>query len=177
MIVRIYFPAGKEPDRESLTAAIESKKLSFVSGENEFNVKLPYRVITMADQPVTISGREYSRQMFTPVISYFNGYSDFTFEVLGSYVLPLGSNTENRAMYSYLISHLSNDEGVVGFETSLDVNDEEVATVWYVDTLTTPEKIFGYVNADTLMIHYSDGRTGRVANPFRFPEPGKTTGY
>ncbi len=177
VIVRIYFPAGKEPDRESLTAVIESKNLSFVSGENEFNVKLPYRVITMADQPVTISGREYSRQMFTPVISYFNGYSDFAFEVLGSYVLPLGSNTENSAMYSYLISHLSNDEGVVGFETSLDVSDEEVATVWYVDTLTTPEKIFGYVNADTLLIHYSDGRTGRVANPFRFPEPGKTTGY
>ncbi len=177
VIVRIYFPSGKEPGRESLTAAIESKKLSFVSGENEFNVKLPYRVITMADKPVTISGREYSRQMFTPVISYFNGYSDFSFEVLGSYVLPLGPNKENRAMYSYLISHLSNDEGVVGFETSLDVNDEEVATVWYVDTLTTPEKIFGYVNADTLMIHYSDGRTGRVANPFRFPEPGRTTGY
>ena len=177
VIVRIYFPSGKAPERESLTAAIESKKLSFVSGENEFNVKLPYRVITMAEQPVTISGREYSRQMFTPVISYFNGYSDFSFEVLGSYVLPLGSNTENSAMYSYLISHLSNDEGVVGFETSLDVNDEEVATVWYVDTLTTPEKIFGYVNADTLMIHYSDGRTARVANPFRFPAPGSTTGY
>ena len=177
VIVRIYFPSGKAPERESLTAAIESKKLSFVSGENEFNVKLPYRVITMAEQPVTISGREYSRQMFTPVISYFNGYSDFSFEVLGSYVLPLGSNTENSAMYSYLISHLSNDEGVVGFETSLDVSDEEVATVWYVDTLTTPEKIFGYVNADTLMIHYSDGRTARVANPFRFPAPGSTTGY
>ena len=177
VIVRIYFPSGKAPERESLTAAIESKKLSFVSGENEFNVKLPYRVITMAEQPVTISGREYSRQMFTPVISYFNGYSDFSFEVLGSYVLPLGSNTENSSMYSYLISHLSNDEGVVGFETSLDVNDEEVATVWYVDTLTTPEKIFGYVNADTLMIHYSDGRTARVANPFRFPAPGSTTGY
>ena len=46
VIVRIYFPAGSEPDRETLTRVIESKKLSFTSAGNEFNVKLPYRVVT-----------------------------------------------------------------------------------------------------------------------------------
>ncbi|MBE0679819.1 MAG: hypothetical protein IH592_13740, partial [Bacteroidales bacterium] len=173
--VRVYFPSGKEPDREALVSAIESQKLTFTANDNEFNVKLPYRVITFDEPALTISGQEYARQMFTPVTSYFNGYSDFSSDVLNGYVLPLGVNRETSGMYSYLISHLSNDAGVVGFETSLDEDGEEVATVLYVDTLTTPENIFGYVNADTLTIHYSDGRTGRVVNPFRFPEPGTTT--
>jgi Pyruvate/2-oxoacid:ferredoxin oxidoreductase delta subunit len=176
VIVRVYFPAGKVPDRETLTAAIESKKLSFVSGENEFNVRLPYRVITFEEPAVTISGLEYARQMYTPTSSFFNGYSEVGVEVLRGYVLRLGSNSEHREMYNHMISHLSNDEGVVGFETSLDSAGEEVATVWFVDTLTTPENIFGYVNADTLRIHFSDGRTGSVVNPFRFQEPGVITG-
>ncbi len=174
--VRIYFPAGKVPAREALVSAIESKKLNFTANEAEFNVNLPYRVITFDEPAVTITGQEYARQMFTPVTSYFNGYSDFTGDVMNGYVLPLGANNRNSGMYSYLISHLSNDAGVVAFETSLDTTGNEVTTIWYVDTLTTPENIFGYVNADTLTIHYSDGRTGRVANPFRFPEPGTTTG-
>jgi hypothetical protein len=172
VIVRIYFPAGNEPDRETLTGVIESKKLSFTSAGNEFNVRLPYRVITFDEPAVKISKQEYIRQMFTPTSSMFNGFSGYTHDVLSGYVLPVGANAEQKAMYSYLISHLSNDKGVVGFETSLGQDDEEQATVWYVDTLTTPENIFGYVNADTLLIHYSDGRTGKVRNPFRFTEPG-----
>jgi len=174
--VRIYFPAGKEPRREELVSAIESKKLTFSANENEFNVSLPYKVVTFDESAGTISGKEYARQMFTAVTSYFNGYADFSGDVLNGYVLPLATNKQNSGMYSYLISHLSNDEGVVAFETSLDQGGEEVATVWYVDTLTSPENIYGYVNADTLTIHYSDGTTGRVANPFRFPEPGTTIG-
>ncbi len=151
---------------------IESKKLSFTSAGNEFNVRLPYRVITFDEPAVKISKQEYIRQMFTPTSSMFNGFSGYTPDVLSGYVLPVGANAEQKTMYSYLISHLSNDKGVVGFETSLGQDDGEQATVWYVDTLTTPENIFGYVNADTLLFHYSDGRTGKVANPFRFPEPG-----
>ncbi len=166
--VRIYFPAGKEPAREELVSAIESKRLTFTVSENEFNVRLTYRVVTFDEPAVTISGREYARQMFTPTSSFFNGYSGYNEYVLSGYRMPVGSNAAHADMYSYLISHLSNDEGVVGFETQLDEKGDEVAVVWYVDTLTTPENILGYMNADTLLIHYSDGRTGKAVNPFRF---------
>lgn len=174
VIVRIYFPAGKEPGREALTEAIESKNLVFTANDNEFHVKVPYRVINFAEPSVAFSVREYASQMFTPKSSFFNGYSDYTDDILSGYLLPVGSNSKHADMYNYLISHLSNDSGVVGFETSLDENGEEMAAIWYVDSLTTPEKIFDHINADTLLIHYSDGRTGRFANPFRFPEPDST---
>ncbi len=176
VIVRIYFPEGIEPGREALVKAIESKNLSFTANDTEFNVKLPYRVVTFEEPPVRISKTEYTSEMFAPTSSRFNGFPDYTNDVLRSYVLPMGSNAEQKSMYNYLISHLSNDKGVVGFETSLDQEGEEFATVWYIDSLTTPENISGYLNTDTLLIHYSDGRTGKVANPFRFTESGISTG-
>jgi len=29
-----------------------------------------------------------------------------------------------------------------------------------------------FVNADTLVFHYSDGSIGKLVNPFKFPDPG-----
>jgi hypothetical protein len=54
----------------------------------------------------------------------------------------------------------------------LDTLGAEIGVVHFVDTATVPESIFAAVNADTLVFHYSDGRTGKLANPFKFPDPG-----
>ena len=48
----------------------------------------------------------------------------------------------------------------------------ELGVIHFVDTVTVPENIFSAVNANTLVFHYSDGRTGKLANPFRFPDRG-----
>jgi hypothetical protein len=172
VIVRIYFPAGKEPDRETLVKAIESKNLSFTSNGNEFHVKLPYRVVTFEEQPATISKADYASAMFVPTNSRFNGFSGYNNDVISQYVLTMGKNSSLKARYTYLISHLSNDKGVVAFETMLDSAGTELGVIHFVDTLTVPENIFAAVNVDTLVFHYSDGRTGKLANPFNFPEPG-----
>ncbi len=172
VIIRIYFPAGSEPDKETLIKVIESKNLSFTSNGNDFNVKLTYKVITFDEPAVKISKRDYAEQMFTPTVSHFNGYSKYTPDVMMQYVLRMGANASLKARYSYLISHLSNDKGVVGFETSLDSAGSEIGSVMFIDSLTTAERIFTSVNADTLLFHYSDGRTGKLANPFSFPEQG-----
>jgi polyferredoxin len=172
VIIRIYFPAGSEPDKETLVKAIESKNLSFTSNGNDFSVKLPYKVITFDEPAVKISKRDYAEQMFTPTVSHFNGFSKYTPDVMMQYVLKMGANASLKARYSYLISHLSNDKGVVGFETSLDSAGTEIGSVMFIDSLTTAERIFTSVNADTLLFHYSDGRTGKLANPFSFPDQG-----
>lgn len=172
VLVRIYFPAGKLPGREALTEVIESKKLSFTSGGNEFNVKLPYRVVTFNDMPVTISKQEYAAQMFIPVSSKFNGFSKYSPDVISEYLLTMGDNSSLKPRYTYLISHLSNDNGVVAFETRIDSAGSELGVISFIDTITTAENIFREVNTDTLLFHYSDGRQGKLANPFSFPEPG-----
>jgi len=172
VVIRIYFPAGKEPGREALTEVLESKSLSFTSGGNDFHVKLPYKVITFEEPAVTISRQEYAALMYTPMSSFFNGYPGFAPEAVREYVLEMGENSLMQARYVYLMSHLSNDTGVIGFETRLDSAGTELGIVHYVDSLTTPENIFGAVNTDTLVFHYADGTTGKLANPFTFPEAG-----
>lgn len=172
VIVRIYFPAGKEPGMEDLVAAIESKSLTFTANDNEFHVKLPYKVITFDEQPVTLSKAEYANAMFIPTNSRFNGFSGFTNDVVSQYIVNMGANALLKARYTYLVSHLSNDKGVIGFETMLDSLGTELGVIHFVDTVTAPDNIYAAVNADSLLFHYSDGRTGKLANPFKFPDPG-----
>ncbi len=172
VIVRIYFPEGKEPGRESLVNAIESKNLTFTANDSEFNVKLPYKVITLEEQLSKISKADYAAKMFVPTSSRFNGFSKFSEDVVSRYMMKMGANSAHKARYSYLVSHLSNDSGVIAFETVLDSLGSELGVIHFVDTVTAPENIFAAVNADTLVFHYSDGRTGKLANPFRFPDPG-----
>jgi polyferredoxin len=172
VIVRIYFPDGKLPDRESLVNAIESKNLTFTANDNEFHVKLPYKVITFEEQPLKIAKADYVAAMFVPTSSRFNGFSQFSDDVVSQYIVRMGANAAHKARYSYLVSHLSNDSGVIAFETMLDSLGTELGVIHFVDTVTVPENIFAAVNADTLVFHYSDGRTGKLANPFKFPDPG-----
>jgi polyferredoxin len=175
VIIRIYFPAGKEPGIEDLTKAIETKNLSFTANDFEFNVKLPYKVVTLEEPAKKISKLDYMKGMYDPTSSFFNGYDGYTPESVREYVLKMGDNSLLQDRYVYLISHLSNDGGVVGFETLLDTLGEELGIIRYIDSITSPENIFRAVNNDTLLFHYSDGTTGRLANPFSFPEPGTTT--
>jgi len=175
VIIRIYFPAGSIPGQAELTEVVESKHLSFTSNGNEFNVRLPYKVITFDETPVIISKRDYANLMFIPSSSRFNGFSKYTGDVISEYVLKMGANSALKARYSYLISHLSNDSGVIGFESFLDSGGIEKGVIYFVDSLTTPDNIFKSVNIDTLVFHYSDGRTGKLANPFSFPDTGSVT--
>ena len=177
VIVRIYFPEGKEPDRETLVEAIESKNLRFTVNETEFNVKLPYKVVTLEENSGRMSRNDFEKEMFMPVSSFFNDSQNYADDVLRGMILRLGENSQLKPRYNYLISHLSNDSGVVGFETSLSDAGEEILTLWYVDTLTVPARIFGALTADSLLLHYGDGSTGTVPNPFRFtPADTITTG-
>lgn len=177
VIVRIYFPEGKAPDRESLVEVIESKNLNFTVNGTEFNVKLPYRVITFEENAGSIPRTDFAREMFMPTRSFFNDSQNYTEDVLKGMAVRLGENGQLKQRYNYLISHLSNDSGVVGFETSLNDAGEEILTLWYVDTLTVPARIFAALTADSLLLHYGDGSTGTVPNPFRFaPADTITTG-
>lgn len=172
VIVRIYFPSDKTPAVSELTGVIESKKLDFTSGGTLFSVKLPYRVISAGETPEVISSVDYLRSMFVPAGAHFNGYTGYSDSVISSYAVYMGDNSMQKDMYGHLISHISNDRGVTGFETRLDSAGRELGVFFFVDTLTTPSDILKAVNADSLLLHYSDGSAGKIANPFSFPEEG-----
>lgn len=166
VIVTIYFPAEVE-NREELFAALESKKLTYETTNGPFTVELGYEI---AGEPefFTIPKGEYISALFTPYEKSFNFRSNYTDDVLNSFTFPLGKNAALRNRFSYMVSHISNNNGVVEFKTALDENDKETAEITFVDTMTTVENIRQELLSDTLQISYSNGNVARVKNMFDF---------
>lgn len=173
VVLRIYFPAGKQPDVNTLKGIIQSESLTYESNGNTFNAELNYRVITISDEPETIKGVDYSKAMYIPLAMRFNKYATYTQDVISGYEVAMGKNVELRGKYNYLGSHLSSFKGIVGFETSIDSTGAEFGRVLFVDSLTNVKDIIKAINADSLLLHYSDGRTAKVVNQFDFS--GKVT--
>jgi hypothetical protein len=166
VIVKIYFPSEIE-DKEKLISILESETLTYSIKDNETTVELNYEV---ADKPeyFTISRKKYVSLLFTPYEKTFNHKKEYSSNVIKTWQIPLGKNNKLRKRFSYLVSHLSNDDGVVEFKTLLDTNYNEIARISYIDTMTTIDNIKSELLSDTLTISYSNGQKKRVPNMFDF---------
>lgn len=168
VVVKIYFPEPIE-NTEELFNIIESKEYTFETTQGPRTLELEYE-ISGKHELFTIPNAEYVNSLFTAFERTFNYRDDYTDDVVKSYTLPLGNNSKLRNRLSYLVSHLSNDDGVVEFKTELDSMYQEVADIVYVDTMTSITKIEEALLSDTLVISYSNGRKGKVENMFDFSE-------
>jgi len=168
VLLRVYFPADDKPSPGVLKAIIEKKNLSFSSGGNEFNVKLRYRITEIDSRVTVISAREYASRMFTRYASKFNDFEHYTDAVRRIITLDMSENKSLNSKLSFLGSHLSNNKGVIGIETELDSLGKERLNISYVDSITRPEEIFKALTVDSLFVHYTNGKSGKIVNPFSF---------
>jgi polyferredoxin len=168
VLLRVYFPSGSEPSPDELKLIIEKKNLSFSSGGNEFKVNLRYKVTEIDSRKTSISAREYASRMFTRYTSKFNDFEDYTADVKRILTLGMSENRSLNNKLSFLGSHLSNNKGVIGIETELDSLGEEKINISYVDSLTKPVEIFRALTVDSLFVHYTNGKSGKIVNPFSF---------
>ncbi len=171
-VVKICFPSDSLPAAEELTRILETKKLTLEAADTKTTVDLGYEVVTGLTHE-KIGRTEYIHLLFKPFAQDFNDRDSFTGEVLSTYEIPMGSNGGLRNRFSYLVSHLSNDSGIVEFRTLLDSADREVAHILFVDTLTDGAGIFRALTADSLKITYTNGESALVKSMFRFGEEGR----
>ena len=82
----------------------------------------------------------------------------------------MGKNTKEAKRLSYLVSHLSNNDGIIMLETRLNDDYKQMLDVSFVDTMTNGEMVFEMISADSLMISYTSGKKENVANMFDFTE-------
>lgn len=168
VIVKIYFPAPIE-NTEELFNVIESETLTFETKNGPHTVELEYEIIGKPEM-FTVSRGEYVTALFTPFERTFNFRNSYSGDVVKTYQLPLGANRKLRSKLSYMVSHLSNNEGVVEFSTILNEQYKEIAIISYIDTMTNSQNIENALLSDSLSITYSNGRIGKVANMFDFSE-------
>ena len=69
-----------------------------------------------------------------------------------------------------LVSHLSNDNGVIGVKTELDSTYQEIIAITYVDSLTNVKNVENALLSDSLSVSYSSGKVGKVPNMFDFSD-------
>jgi len=170
--VEIFFPDTAVVDIARLKKVIESKRLTYPAGEKQKTVALKFRVVTISKEAETIPFSEYATIMYTPFKAQFNNYEKYDPQQLSAYEILLKGEAGFKKQYPLLVSHLSNDTGVVALETHLNDSIQEVTDIVFIPSLTRVEKIMQALKADSLHFTYSDGEKGTAPNPFRF-RPGK----
>ncbi len=169
IIVNIYFPGIAEINEKELIKILESENLTYKSGGKSHQVELKYEVMKKLEIE-SISRGEYITTLFTPYKSKFNNYSDYDSTVVNTYSLLMGKNSMFRKRLTYLVSHISNNDGVIGLQAVLNDEFKEIVEISFVDTMTNSNQIFQLLNSDTLKFTYSNGKTGKIENMFHFDE-------
>lgn len=167
VLVKIYFPVNETPDKESLIKIVESESLSFEYRDQVKTVELNFKV-NKGPEFKTISSKEFFKDIFMPLEFTFNKFAYYDSTVVRSFSLPFTGNEGNKSKLNFLVSHLSNDNGVIGVQTSLDSISVEMLNILYVDSLTNESAIIKSLSSDSLKYIMSNKTEGKMENVFHF---------
>ncbi len=165
--VRIYLPGNKAWDESILMEILGTKNLNMVSEGRQSQTTFSFKQV---GKPVfrTISMISYKQRMFESYQNTFNWRSGYSAGILDTLIVPAGTNQSIPDSLAYFVSHLSNDTGVVGFQSSMDSTANILFKIIYIDSLTTTAKILESMRSDSLTINYEGGEVGKVLNRFKF---------
>lgn len=167
VIVEVYFPNSNTLSDIEITDLLEVESFKYTYKEKEYTAELDYEVMSGPEE-TSLDKEAYAKVMFVPVSYQFNNRELYTKDVTSNIILKSPLNGKNRSKVKYLISHISNDNGVIEFRSLLNDENEEVIDITIVDSLTTVEDVKLQLKSDTLEFNYKNGRIGKVANMFHF---------
>ncbi|MEI7527068.1 MAG: 4Fe-4S binding protein, partial [Mariniphaga sp.] len=135
VLVKIYFPGDYDISESELTEVLQSKTLTFEVGESTKVVELGY---TVSKTPIfkTITKEDYSNVLYKPFIVQFNSFAKYDSASVKTVKVAMGKNKENKSKLNFLVSHLSNNRGIIEFRTLLNEKNEELVAISYVDSMT-----------------------------------------
>jgi len=169
VIVKIYFPAEEDIDETALKEVIESEVLTYEVQDKTMEVELKFEVVGDFKKTPVEKGA-YIATLFDPYMRAFNDAKKYDSTVINIYSIPMGKNTRLTKRLPYLVSHLSNNDGIIKLETRLDEAYKQVIDISYIDTMTNALEVFGMISADSLKVSYTSGKQEMVENMFDFSE-------
>jgi len=153
---------------------IEQKSVVMGEGDEKSNVNLDFKV--------NKDGISYGNVTKIYFLNYYFESKDVTFNKFDSYtskelkellfVFPEAMEPDMQEWIPYLVSHLSNDDGVVRFKTVFTETEPELR-MWFVPKLTNPDKIRKLLNEPLFLVHYPDKSVKKIQNPFQFKNSGR----
>lgn len=164
--VRIYFPANSVINEPKLREIVETRKIEVKSDESPITLNMAYKVVgRIAFKSIDV--KAYRLRMFEPLHRTFNWKTEYRESMLDTLTVPVDTVQYDSGLLPYFVSHLSNDDGVVGFHTAMDSMNAIFFKVIYLDTLTNSSNIINAMHCDTLIVNYEGGEKGKMANKFK----------
>ncbi|MCD6112929.1 MAG: 4Fe-4S binding protein [Bacteroidales bacterium] len=157
VIVKIYFPGNYNVDQGKLKEILETEYLSYGVEPNIKKIELKYEVVGKSISKL-ISKEEFLQNMFKPYHAKFNKYSSYDTTDIDIYRIPLGKNSSLTRRFPYLVSHLSNNNGIIGLKTLLDEKYKKVIDISFIKSMVSDDEIYNLLVSDTLKFTYSNGK-------------------
>jgi polyferredoxin/copper chaperone CopZ len=164
----IYYDASIT-DENKIKVAVTASTLALGKGAEQTIIKTGFVVNDAAKTGGEVPAYEFLG-MFIPVTDVtFNKYESFSDDKMLIYELPFAqaAEMEMQQWMPYLVSHASNDDGIVRIQTAFTENGP-VIRIWFVNEMTTVEKINSLLKSTEFIVHYPDKSTKTVKNPFKF---------
>ncbi|MFH0733151.1 MAG: 4Fe-4S binding protein [bacterium] len=135
--------------------------------------EIEFEVMNAEMQAGKINVAEYNKRMFKSYDKAFNKYKTYKSEDLSVLVFPMpeAASPLAKRQLSYLMSHLSNDSGIVRFATNYTT--EIFAYVFFNAKLTTVEKVIEAIKNPKITITFTGGKKEIVDNPFELNPEGE----
>lgn len=169
VIVRIYFPANSAINESKLRETVETSEIELKSGESPVTLKMEYKTVGEVTFKL-IDIKTYRLRMFEPLHRTFNWKNEYREDMLDTLTVPVDTLNYDTELLPYFVSHLSNDDGVVGFHTAMDSMNTIFFKVVYVSSLTSGPNIIRAMQSDTLIVNYEGGEKGKMANRFKIKQ-------
>lgn len=165
---KIYFDE-RQTSSGQIKEAIEQKQIDLGEGDAKVIQKIDFVVRARNPKPDIIPVSEFLKLFFDETDITFNFYENYRPEQLREWQVsfPQAADPAMQEWIPYLISHCSNDDGIVRFSILLTDGGPLLKLV-YVKSLTSPEKILELLTKRKLQVHFPDGKTEEADNLFTF---------
>ncbi len=164
----IYFDTSLT-DENGIKKAVSMKTLLMGEGKEQTEIETGFVVNEKEKTNGEMPASEFLA-LFIPVTDVaFNKYESYSDDKMLVYELPFdqAADPEMQQWIPYLVSHASNDDGIVRIQTAY-TESGPVIKIWFVESLTTVEKINSLLKSPEFIVHYPDKSVKKVQNPFRF---------
>lgn len=164
----VYFDPSLQ-NVEKIKQTIEQQHFETGSGNQKISFDTDFKVMSPENITGNISNTDFLKKFFEEYQITFNNFDKYSTSELEQFSLPFHQaiDTKMQQWIPYLISHCSNDDGIVGFSTSFSELGVQLSLT-YVGKMTSPSKIKDILNSKELLVHYPDKHTEKVDNPFIF---------
>lgn len=164
----VIFYDNTKIDPAKIKELIEAARVKWNDSNGEHEAKTEFKVAGF-EKAVSYSVTQYLSEMYEPVGMTFNGYENYKADELDtlSFPFPQGSDPNLEGMPWYLLSHLSNNRGVVSFRTEPS-EEGFIILIEVVKTMTSQVEVKDMLNSKELIVHLSDGTKEKIENPYHF---------